>query len=90
MVASGCPIGFWPYAFEHAVDVLNRATGPTDSRISSFEMLEGTTPFVGNSPWEARAGGRATGDHLHLAAPVLSASARRCNRFRPFFLMEGN
>ena len=31
MVASSCPIGFWPYAVEHAVDVLNRATGPPSS-----------------------------------------------------------
>ena len=26
--ASQCPIGFWPHLVEHAVDVLNRTTGP--------------------------------------------------------------
>ena len=44
MRASDCPIGFWPYAVEHAVDVLNRATGPTGYKQSAFELLEGTKP----------------------------------------------
>ena len=44
MVASNCPLGFWPHAFEHAVDVLNRCTGPTGGQSSSFELLEGTKP----------------------------------------------
>ena len=26
--ASQCPLGFWPHLVEHAVDVLNRTTGP--------------------------------------------------------------
>ena len=26
--ASGAPVGFWPHLVEHAVDVLNRTTGP--------------------------------------------------------------
>ena len=46
MIAANCPIGFWPYAFEHAVDVLNRVTGPTDSGASSFELLENLKPKV--------------------------------------------
>ena len=46
MVASNCPIGFWPYAFEHAVDILNRSTGPPNSEMSAFELLEGTKPRI--------------------------------------------
>ena len=46
IVASGCPIGFWPYAVEHAVEVLNRCTGPTESNVSSFEMMQGVKPKV--------------------------------------------
>lgn len=44
MIASGCPKSFWPYAFEHAVDILNRSTGPTGSHQSSFELLELVKP----------------------------------------------
>ena len=46
MVASNCPIGFWPYAFEHAVDVLNRSTCPPNSKTSSFKLLEGKKPKI--------------------------------------------
>ena len=46
MVASSCPIGFCPHAVEHAVDILNRATGPTGSNQSSFELLELKKPKV--------------------------------------------
>ena len=46
LVASHCPLGFWPHAVEHAVDVLNRTTGPTGYRQSSHELLEGVKPRV--------------------------------------------
>merc|ERR1711938_417875 len=39
-----CPVSFWPFAFEHAVNVLNRTTGPPNSDKSSFELLEGIKP----------------------------------------------
>ena len=37
---------FWPHAVEHAVDILNRETGPTGSNQSSFELLELKKPKV--------------------------------------------
>ena len=46
ITASGAPKSFWPYAFEHAVDILNRSTGPTGSHQSSFELLEQIKPKV--------------------------------------------
>eukprot|EP00965_Chrysotila_dentata_P192603 6175275-Pleurochrysis_carterae.AAC.3 len=36
LVASGAPAGFWTYAMAHAVDVLNRTTGPPKSTMSSY------------------------------------------------------
>ena len=38
--ASGCPVGFWPHLVEHAVDVLNRTTGPPklDSTADTADM----------------------------------------------------
>ena len=44
MVASGAPKSFWPYAFEHATDILNRSTGPAGAHQSSFELLEQVKP----------------------------------------------
>eukprot|EP00965_Chrysotila_dentata_P120734 3993086-Pleurochrysis_carterae.AAC.1 len=41
LVACGAPTGFWTYAVAHAVDVLNRTTGPPRSAVSSFEALTG-------------------------------------------------
>ena len=46
MAAANCPLGFWPYAVEHAVDVLNRSTGPPGYNQSSRELLELTKPRV--------------------------------------------
>ena len=46
MVASGAPISFWPYAVEHAVDILNRSTSPPNGNSSSYEMVFGTKPKV--------------------------------------------
>jgi len=44
--ASGAPIGFWPYIVEHAVDCLNRTTGPPDAGKTAYEMLTGDKPKV--------------------------------------------
>lgn len=44
LIASGAPISFWPYAVEHAVDILNRSTCPPDSDRSSFELVHGQKP----------------------------------------------
>ena len=40
MVASNCPIGFWPQAFAHATEVLNRTTSttPPGSDVTSHEL----------------------------------------------------
>jgi transposase InsO family protein len=35
LVASNAPIGFWTHAAEHAVDVLNRTTGPPGSNVTA-------------------------------------------------------
>ena len=45
-VASGASIGFWPYMVAHAVDCINRTTGPPDSNQTSFEALTGEQPKV--------------------------------------------
>ena len=50
--ASQCPTSFWPHLAEHAVDVLNRTTGPPrhgdspDAPKSCFEHLTGQAPKV--------------------------------------------
>ena len=46
MVASGAPVGFWDFAINHAVDVLNRSTGPPVGDVSSYESLTGVKPRV--------------------------------------------
>ena len=46
LVASNAPVSFWPYFVEHAVDCLNRCTGPPESSLSSFEMLTGEKPKI--------------------------------------------
>ncbi|MGZ0213958.1 MAG: hypothetical protein ACKVI4_15900, partial [Actinomycetales bacterium] len=46
LVASGCKTSFWPYMVEHAVDCLNRTTGPPKSKTSSYEVLTGEKPKV--------------------------------------------
>eukprot|EP00965_Chrysotila_dentata_P129950 4295696-Pleurochrysis_carterae.AAC.1 len=40
--ASGAPNSFWDYAVEHAVDILNRTTGPPPSKLSAYEILMGS------------------------------------------------
>ena len=47
--ASRCPITFWPHLVEHAVDVLNRTTGPPHdgkSYVSSHQVVTGEAPKV--------------------------------------------
>ena len=49
--ASAVSVTFWPFAFQMAVDVLNRATGPTAGGLdgpSSYELLTGEKPRVMN------------------------------------------
>ena len=50
--ASQCPIGFWPHLVEHAVDVLNRTTGPPidhdgdEPEMSSYQHVTGKAPKI--------------------------------------------
>eukprot|EP00965_Chrysotila_dentata_P070557 2332302-Pleurochrysis_carterae.AAC.1 len=47
LVASNAPTAFWSYAVLHAVDVLNRTTGPPPRlSISSYEALTGSKPHI--------------------------------------------
>eukprot|EP00965_Chrysotila_dentata_P037440 1245486-Pleurochrysis_carterae.AAC.1 len=46
LVAGGSPIGFWDHAALHAVDILNRTTGPPNTNASSYEMLAGEKPRI--------------------------------------------
>ena len=44
--ASKAPVGFWPYIVEHAVDCLNRTTGPPGTDKTAYEMLTSSKPKV--------------------------------------------
>eukprot|EP00965_Chrysotila_dentata_P096340 3183925-Pleurochrysis_carterae.AAC.2 len=46
LTSSGAPIGFWDYAVTHAVDILNRTSGPPNTLASSYELLTGIKPRV--------------------------------------------
>ena len=46
LVASGAPLGFWPHAALHAVEVLNRVRCPPGSKVSCFEILTGQKPTI--------------------------------------------
>ena len=46
LAASGAPKSFWPYAVAHAVDILNRTTGPPVGPKSSHEIVTGKMPKV--------------------------------------------
>eukprot|EP00965_Chrysotila_dentata_P240963 6204013-Pleurochrysis_carterae.AAC.3 len=46
MAASAAPHTFWDYAIMHAVDILNRTTGPPNSSQSSYELLTGDKPRI--------------------------------------------
>lgn len=55
MTASGAPKSFWPYAAQHACDVLNRTTGPPAGTMSSYESLLGEKPrIMGIMPFGCR------------------------------------
>ena len=55
LVSSHLPAAFWPYAFDMAVDVLNRTSGP-EADVPSYEMLTGMKPRVMNiMPFGCRA-----------------------------------
>ena len=47
--ASRCPVTFWPHLVEHAVEALNRTTGPPhegDSYASSHQIVTGEAPKI--------------------------------------------
>eukprot|EP00965_Chrysotila_dentata_P226853 6195668-Pleurochrysis_carterae.AAC.1 len=46
LTSSGAPIGFWDYAVTHAVDILNRTSGPPNTLASSHELLTGIRPRI--------------------------------------------
>eukprot|EP00965_Chrysotila_dentata_P023269 771265-Pleurochrysis_carterae.AAC.1 len=46
LTSSGAPIGFWDYAVTHAVDILNRTSGPPNYLASSYELLTGIKPRI--------------------------------------------
>eukprot|EP00965_Chrysotila_dentata_P039308 1306825-Pleurochrysis_carterae.AAC.1 len=46
MVAASAPATFWEYAIIHAVDILNRTSGPPNSNASSYELLCGEKPRI--------------------------------------------
>ena len=55
LVAGHVPAKFWPLAFDMAVDVLNRTSGP-EEKVTSYEMLTGNKPRIMNiMPFGCRA-----------------------------------
>ena len=46
LIASKCPVSFWPYLVDHALDVLNRTTGPPNQEASSYELVTGEKPRI--------------------------------------------
>ena len=44
--ASNAPKSFWHHAVGHAVDCLNRTTGPPDSEMSSYQCLTSQVPKI--------------------------------------------
>eukprot|EP00965_Chrysotila_dentata_P075842 2505651-Pleurochrysis_carterae.AAC.1 len=56
LVASGAPVGFWDHAALHAVDILNRTSGPPSTNASSYELLTGEkTRIMSTLPFGCRA-----------------------------------
>eukprot|EP00965_Chrysotila_dentata_P211247 6186361-Pleurochrysis_carterae.AAC.2 len=43
LTAAAAPASFWDYAAEHAVDVLNRTSGPPGAQSSSYQLLTAET-----------------------------------------------
>ena len=55
LVSGHVPAKFWPFAFDMAVDVLNRTSGP-EEKVTSYEMLTGNKPRIMNiMPFGCRA-----------------------------------
>ena len=76
LVASNAPISFWPYAAEHAVDILNRVMGPPGSKKSSYEIATGIVPKVMSiMPFGCRA--YAIKPPVELAKTVIPSKAWR-------------
>eukprot|EP00965_Chrysotila_dentata_P012572 414141-Pleurochrysis_carterae.AAC.1 len=47
LAAAAAPTSLWDYAVEHAVDILNRISGPPGHQpLSSYESLTGTRPVI--------------------------------------------
>eukprot|EP00965_Chrysotila_dentata_P025934 860369-Pleurochrysis_carterae.AAC.3 len=46
LASSGAPIAFWDYAVTHAVDILNRTSGPLNTNASSYELLTTEKPRI--------------------------------------------
>ena len=46
LVASHCPVSFWDYAVTHAVDVLNRTSGPPGDDSTSYALVTGNKPRI--------------------------------------------
>ena len=46
LTSADAPLGFWPWAVDHAVDILSRTTGPPNSSLSAYELLTGDRPKV--------------------------------------------
>ena len=46
MAASSGAVSFWPFFVAHAVDCLNRTTGPPGGTTTSYESLTGEQPKV--------------------------------------------
>lgn len=77
--ASACPIGFWPHLVEHAVDVLNRVTGPpceSGHEMSAYEAVTGQKPKILNI-MPIGADVRSCGDFLCWKAALCFLGWRR-------------
>eukprot|EP00965_Chrysotila_dentata_P214090 6188013-Pleurochrysis_carterae.AAC.1 len=46
LTAVAIPASFWDYAAEHAVDVLNRTSGPPGAQCSFYQLLTRDKPAV--------------------------------------------
>ena len=46
LLSGNAPVSFWPEAVEHAIDILNRTTGPPNDSVSSYERVTGEKPKI--------------------------------------------
>ena len=80
--ASECQIGFWPHLVEHAVNVLNRVTGPpceSGHEMCAYEKVTGQKPKILNIMpigCQAYAGNR----HLYSLTARAPSSPSRTHR----------